>query len=73
MHSDWNLCITGSLVALIDGKKGPRDFADEFEEQGLIGPNARNWSSVVRVVRGWQDMGTVTQFKDDNDIVQYKR
>ena len=52
---------------------GPVEFINEFNELGFIGPSWTKWSNVVTVLRGGQDLGTVTQFKDDHDVVQYNR
>lgn len=41
----------------------PTDFKDMFQSMGLVGPSINYWSSSVRVIRGEQDLGTVTDFK----------
>ena len=64
--------VNNVFQGLIRDLRGPMDFVQEFKNRNLIGPET-NWSNIVTVERGGQNMGTVNQFKDDNDVVQYNR
>ena len=41
----------------------PPDLKNVFESMELVGPSIEYWSSSVRVIRGEQDLGTVTDLK----------